>query len=254
MNLEIGVAWALGIVLATVRSGAFVIAGGLIPRSIPKTIRASPAIAFGVLVAHPISSTSDAGALVVLAAMNGLIGIGLGWLLGLAVTPFQVAGSLLDMGSGLTAGALFDKESHTSPGPVSKITNLAGLTLIIAVGGLGLSARVLDASVHAVALDGKLNGFAVLGPVATLAVSRAMRAGIELALPITSVLFLAEVGFGLLSRLAPQINAFLVGLPLKLLTLLLLLGSFVVVFPATADRTIADALAMIRTALRTFGG
>jgi flagellar biosynthesis protein FliR len=117
-----------------------------------------------------------------------------------------------------------------------------------------LSARVLDASVHAVALDGKLNGFAVLGPVATQAVSRAMRAGIELALPITSVLFLAEVGFGLLSRLAPQINAFLVGLPLKLLTLLLLLGSFVVVFPATADRTVADALAMIRTALRTFGG
>jgi flagellar biosynthetic protein FliR len=253
-TFDIPIGWALGLALGTVRAGAFVAAGGFVPRSIPRMARATPAIAFGLLIGHPLPATLDAGQLVVLAAMNAFIGFSLGWLLGLAVQPFQIAGTLLDTASGMTVGSLFDKDSMTSPGPISKIVNHAGTTLIIILGGLGVSARVLFASVQAVALDGNLHAFAIVGPSTARVVSRVFRAGIELALPITSVLFLIELTLGLVSRVAPQVNAFLLGLPIKLLTVLFLISSLVVVFPATADRAIADGLATVRTVLRTFAG
>lgn len=253
-TFDIPIGWALGLVLGTVRAGAFVAAGGFIPRSIPKMARATPALAFGVLIGHPLDGSLPVGDLVVYTVMNAFIGAVLGWILSLAVQPFQIAGTVLDTASGMTVGALFDKESGTAPGPLSRIVNHAGTTLIIILGGLGVAARVLDASTRAVALDGNLHAYSIIGPTTARVVSQVFRAGIELALPITAVLFVIELTLGLVSRVAPQINAFLIGLPIKLLTVMLLMGSFVVVFPATTDRAVADALTTVRGILRAFAG
>ncbi len=253
-TFDLPIGWALGLVLGTIRAGAFVAAGGFVPRSIPKRARATPAIACGGLIGTPIHGALPVGDLVVLTVMNAFIGASLGWLLGLAVQPFQIAGTMLDTASGMTVGALFDKESMTSPGPISKIVNHAGMTLIIILGGLGVSARVLYASVQAVALDGNLHSYSIVGPSTARVVSRVFKAGVELALPITAVLFLIELTLGLVSRVAPQVNAFLLGLPIKLLTVMFLISSLVVVFPATADRAIADGLDTVRGVLRVFAG
>ena len=253
-TFDIPIGWALGLALGTVRAGAFVAAGGLIPRSIPKAVRATPAIAFGAFIGHPLRNDPDVGQLVALAFMNAFVGFSLGWLLGLAIHRFQTAGAMIDLTSGLTIGSLFDKESMNTPGAVSKIIDHAGMTLIIVGGGLGLAAKVLVASTQAVALDGHLHSAAVIGPVAGRALSGVMRGGLELALPIVSVLFLIEITLGLVSRVAPQMNPFLLGMPIKILTTFMLLGGLVVVVPATADRAVAEALSTVRTVLRAFAG
>jgi flagellar biosynthesis protein FliR len=231
-DLEIG--WAMGLVLGTVR--------------------ATPAIAFGVVIGQPLDGGLTTGELVTLVAMNAFIGFVLGWLLGLAIQPFAVAGSILDLASGLSVGALFDPESGSTPGSLSRMIDLGGRTLIIIAGGLGIAAQVLHASVQAVALDGSLQAASVIGPTAARAVSQFMRAGLELALPVLAVLFLVELTMGLVSRVSPQINVFLLGMPIKLLTTFLLMGSLVSVFPATADRAVASTLAIIRSVLRSFAG
>ena len=252
-TIDVTTAWAYGMTLATLRTGAFVVGGGLIPKSLPKVVRGTPALAFAAVICRPVVGNPDVSTLVVAAFTNSVIGFILGWLLGLAVHPFQVAGTLLDISTGLTVGALFDKESGTTPGPIARICTMAGMTLIIVLGGLGISAKVLAASVDAVALDGSLHSVPGMGPIATRAVTGMIRSGIQLALPITAVLFIAEVAFGLLSRTAPQINSFLVGLPLKLMSMFFLFGGLVVVFPGVADRALADGVANVRSALSLLG-
>jgi flagellar biosynthetic protein FliR len=241
-------------VLATLRTGAFVAGGGLIPKSIPRVLRGTPALAFALVIARPVQGNPDMSTLVVAAFTNTVVGYVLGWLLGLAVHPFQVAGTMLDTSAGLTVGALFDKEMGNTPGPISRIMTTAAMTLVIVLGGLGLAAKVLAASVDAVALDGTLHALPGMGPIATRAATGVIRSGVQLALPITAVLFIAELAFGLLSRTAPQMNSFLVGLPLKLLSIFFLLGGLVVVFPGVADRALADGVNNIRNALGLFGG
>lgn len=253
-TFDIEVGWGLGLALGTVRAGAFMAAGALIPRSMPRSVRAAPAIAFGVMIGRPIDTTLELDQLATAAVMNAFIGFALGWVLGLALTPFQVAGTILDMSSGLTVGALFDPETETTPGALSRFVELAGRTLIIVAGGLGVSAKVLSASVQAVALDGELHAAGIVGPTATRAVGMVMRSGLELALPVVAVLFLLEITLGLVSRVAPQANAFLLGMPVKLLATMALMGTLVTVFPATADRVLADALDAVRTLLRSFAG
>jgi flagellar biosynthetic protein FliR len=253
-TVDIPIGWALGLAMGTVRAGAFVAAGGLVPRSIPRAIRATPALAYGVLIGVPLETTPDVPHLVTLAAMNAFIGAAMGWLLGLAFLRFQTAGAFIDISSGLTVASLFDQETMSTPGALSRIIDQAAITLVIVGGGLGIAAKVLVASTQAVALDGSLHAAALVGPSASRAVGSAVRAGLELALPVVAVLFLIELTLALVARSAPHMNAFLLGMPVKILTAILLVAGLIVVFPATAQRAVADAVATVRTVLRAFAG
>ena len=253
-SFDLPIDWALGLALGTVRTGAFVAAGGLIPRSMPRTVRATPAIAFGILIGRPLTTQPDVAHLVTLAVMNAFIGFSLGWLLGLALQRFQTAGAFIDVTSGLTIGSVFDRETMNTQGAISRIVDHAAMTLVIIGGGLGMAAKVVVASVQAVPLDGSLHSAAIVGPVAGRALSTVVRAGLELALPVVGVLFLIELTLGLVARAAPQMNAFLLGMPVKILTTMMLVGGLVVVFPANAQRAVADAVASVRTVLRAFAG
>lgn len=236
MTIEISVGWALGLALAVTRAGALVALCALVPRAIPRVARGVLAIALGLLIAEPIGdSTIGAGELAVDAFTNLAIGAAVGWFLGLSVAAFQIAGTLVDLGSGVTLGSVFDPDTGGNPGPFTRFYTVAIQALVIAGGGLMLVTQVLWASTRAIALDGRLRGFGPLGPAAAESFSQMFRFGVQLALPVVALLFVAEVAFGLLSRLAPQINMFLIALPVKTLLAISLVGTASVLFPRAAD-------------------
>lgn len=237
MSIEISVAWALGIALAIARSGAFIALCAFVPRAIPRVARGSLALAIGVLIAAPVQNAQmGAGELAVNAFTNLVIGGVLGWFLGLAVAAFEVAGTLVDLGSGVTLGSVFDPETGSTPGPFTRFYTVAAQVLIVAGGGLMLVTQILWASTRAVALDGRLVGLRALGPAAADRFSDMFRFGVQLALPVVAILFVAELAFGLLSRMAPQINMFLIALPVKTLLSIALVGTAAAMFPSAVDQ------------------
>jgi flagellar biosynthetic protein FliR len=239
-ELDISAGWAIGLALAVTRAGAFVALCAFVPRTIPALGRTALGLAFGVLIAQPVGQVAaPADQLVTAAFVNVVIGGVLGWFMGLAIHLFQVAGSVVDTSSGVSLGAVFDPDSQTTPGPFSRFFTLGGQALVMALGGLTVMAQALWLSTRVVALDGRLGNLRPLGDAATDSLSAFYLQGVELALPIAGVLFVGELAFGLLSRLAPQINTFLVGLPLKTLVTMAMLGSAAVLFPRFADRAIA---------------
>jgi flagellar biosynthetic protein FliR len=252
MQADLSGDWVIGLALAVVRSAALVGACAFVPRVIPGLGRAILAIALGVLVAVPAGSVSMSAAdLAVAAFTNAVIGFVVGWFLGLLAFVFQVGGSVVDMSSGVSLGSVFDPDAGNSPGPFARFYTIAGQTLIIAAGGLTIVAQALWASTKVVALDGRLSSMGFLGDAATGTVSELFRSGVELALPVAAVLFVAEVAFGLLSRLAPQVNMFLIALPVKTLMVLSMMGTACVLFPRYADHAIDGGLA---TVSRLLGG
>ncbi len=252
LELSVSTSWAIGLALAVTRAAAFVAMCSFVPRSIPSMGRSAFAIALGLLVCEPISAPDASAAhLAVLAAVNVLIGGILGWFLGLASHLFQVAGTVVDTASGITLGAVFDPDSGTTPGPLARFFTLGAQTLIIALGGLSVMAQVLWLSTRAIPLDGSLGELSPLGAEASDRLSALFQRGVELALPIAAVLFVGELAFGMLSRMAPQINTFLMGLPLKTLIVLSMLGSACVLFPRFADQAIASG---VDSVTRLLGG
>ncbi len=252
LDLDVSVAWAIGLSLAVARAGALIALCAWVPRSMPRLARSALALSLGLLTAAPVtmpaaSVTSD---LVVTMFVNLTVGALVGWVLGLPLHLFSVAGTVIDTSSGITLGSVFDPETRTTPGPVAMLYSFTAQALVIAAGGLVVVTQVLWLSTRVIALDGRLGTIGGVSAEVVDSVSMLFRRGVELSLPITAVLFVGEIAFGLLSRMVPQINMFLVGLPAKTLLTVSMLGSAAVLFPRFTDEVIASGTA---AALRLLG-
>lgn len=253
LDLNLSVAWSMGLTLAVARAGAFVAFCPFIPRSLPAQGRASLAIALGLFIASPVPTPADIqmADLVVNTVINITVGGLIGWFLGTPIHLFQVAGTVIDNTSGITLGSVFDPEAGGTPGPIARAYTLTASTIIVATGGLTIVTQILWATTRVVALDGRMGSISAIGTVATDQLSEMFRRGVELSLPIASVLFVGELAFGLLGRMVPQLNMFLVGLPLKTLLTLSMLGTASVLFPRYVDQLVSSGA---DTALRMLGG
>jgi flagellar biosynthetic protein FliR len=79
----------------------------------------------------------------------------------------------------------------------------------------------------------------------TNGVSQMFLATLQIAGPLCVVLFLADVGLGLLSRVAPALNAYAMGFPLKILMTVMLAGGVFLALPGVVQSLTGDAADMV---------
>jgi flagellar biosynthetic protein FliR len=68
------------------------------------------------------------------------------------------------------------------------------------------------------------------------AVTQLFVSALQIAGPLLVVLFIADIGLGVLNRIAPQLNAFSLSFPLKITLTLLLAGLGMTLFPQLITR------------------
>lgn len=253
LDLHIDAAWAAGLVLSITRMAGFVVASPLLGRAIPAPGRLAVTMVLGVFFASPMQATPTLELLLSAGLMNAAVGVVLGFLTGVIISLFPVAGTIIDITSGLAAASIMDPTTGQQGAVFSRLFNLTGLALFYVVGGLGLIVRGLALSVEAIPLDGSVSPDASLAGLATRLTHKLVVAGAEVAMPVLAALFLTELILGLASRFAPQANVFLLGLPAKLLIAFSMAGLSLMMFPEAIDGvlrvmhdTFVDALAGLR--------
>lgn len=254
MDLVLDAQWAVGYLLAMTRVAAFVVATPLLPRSIPMTGRAGFVVVVGLPLTSPIPGAGLPD-LFVGAAVNVAVGLVLGYLTGVVLHLFTVAGDALDVTSGLSVAAVLDPLTGGRGAVFGRLFPMAAVTIFLAIGGLGALVHGLAASVVAIPLDGAIQLHPGMVELAITITGRLLVAGVELALPAVASLFLSEVVLGLASRFAPQANVLMLGLPLKVLVLLSTVGLVLLLFPEAMgglldliDATFVDGIAGLRPA------
>lgn len=252
MELALDARWASGLLLAMIRVAAFVVATPLLPRSIPVVGRAGVVIVLAFALTSPMLDSS-VPSLLAAATVNIVVGLVLGFLTGVVLHLFTIAGDVLDVTSGLSVAAVFDPLTGDRGAVLGRLFPLAAVTIFLVVGGLPALVRGMAASVQAIPLDGSVRLDPGLVTVAVEVTGRLLVAGVELALPAVAALFLSEVVLGLASRFAPQANVLMLGLPLKILLLLTTVGTVVLLFPEAMagmmelmERTFVDAIDGLR--------
>jgi flagellar biosynthetic protein FliR len=70
-------------------------------------------------------------------------------------------------------------------------------------------------------------------------------ASVQIAGPLAVVLFLADAGLGLLTRVAPALNAFALGFPLKILITLMLGGLILAALPGIVSSLTGQSVATL---------
>lgn len=254
LRLAVDPAFGVGLLLAMTRVAAFVVSSPVLGKSWPATARLGLVIALSLFVSRPVAGIDEVGPLIVAAAANVAIGLSLGFLSGVILYLFTVAGSLIDIAGGLAVAQVFDPSSGALTSVYGKLFGQAAVALFVVLGGLHVLVRGLYGSVELIPLDGDVRLDGALAEAAVQAVADVMYGGVELALPVLSSLVVAEVVLGLASRFAPQANVLLLGLPAKLLLTMTVSGAVVVTLPASVRGIVVDMSTTMTDVLRVMAG
>jgi flagellar biosynthetic protein FliR len=199
--------------------------------AVPARVRAATAVAF-VVVAFPSLEAGSPGAgwsvgvveFVALLAKETFVGFTLGFVASLVFEAVQVAGRIVDVQRGSTMAEVFAPELQ------SRVSELGQLKLQLAV------VLFLLFGLHRYFISALLKSFEVIpvgafprmaagwGPAAadvTRVSGEVLSVGVQLAAPAVVALLATDLLFGLVNRVAPQINVFFLSLPVKMLVGLL---------------------------------
>ncbi|KIU02508.1 flagellar biosynthetic protein FliR [Frigoribacterium sp. MEB024] len=242
--MSFDLSWLEATLLAAVRMTAFlVIAPPFSYRAFPARVKAMLGIGLALAVAPRVTPgyvSLETGPFVMALVLELVVGAVLGFLVFVAFGAVQAAGSLIDLFGGFTLAQAFDPQSMVNGAQFTRLFQMTALALMFATGGYQLIIGGLTRSFDAVPLG---LGMDLSRPVEllTTGVSQLFLSTIQIAGPLCVVLFLADVGLGLLSRVAPALNAYAMGFPLKILMTVMLAGGVFLALPGVVASLTGDA-------------
>jgi flagellar biosynthetic protein FliR len=159
-----------------------------------------------------------------------LIGTLIGFAADLAFGAIQVAGAAMGLGSGFESGRIFNPALGEGGSAFDQIFVMTATMVFLVIDGHHLVLIALQKTFATLPLNGPLPFNSLESVMVTT--STFVVAGIQLALPVMAALLLADLTLGLLARVAPQVQVYFLGLPVKVAVSLLALGmTFAVISP-----------------------
>lgn len=226
--------WALLFVMVRV-GAAFIAAPVFSAVSIPLIVRVSLSGAIGVLVltAHPVTPPAQIfSALTILAvAAEALVGFAIGFVLQIAFAAPVLASELIGTSMGISFASAIDPQNGHSTPALGQFFSMM-LTLLF----LALNGHLILVEMIVKSYDALPPGHAWLAPEQLRNIvffgGYTFVAGLLLALPVGFLLFCLNLVVGMISRAAPALNLFAIGLPASLAVGVI---SLAIAFPAMGD-------------------
>lgn len=248
MPLEVATDPLVAGLLASVRAGAWLaIAPPFSSRAIPAPVKALLSVAIGlpaITIAGQSVPALEVAPLLSAVALQVVVGAALGFLCYLVLVAVQTAGDLLDVFGGFSLAFAFDPLMQTGNAVLGRFYQMTALALLLASGGYLVMLGGFLRSYQAIPLDGGLD-LGTLAAVLQDGVGQMLLAALQIAAPLLAVLFLADVALGLLTRVAPALNAFALGFPFKILLTLLLVSAGFIALPGIVGDLARQAGALI---------
>ena len=242
MNLVITQSTVVAYVLALSRAVAWVfVCPPFGTRMVPVQIKVGFSAALALALAPKMTNTHiplDPAPLMSAAALQVGAGLALGFLGIIIFSAVQSAGSLIDLFGGFSLAHALDPITGANTSIFGRFYNVLAITLLFAIDGHLLLVKGFLTSFDAAPLTSL--SAQDIGHVLSSNLSTFFIAALEIAAPLVAALFLADIALGLLARVAPQMNVFLLGLPLKVLVVLLLAGLTLPLMPDVVSHLVRN--------------
>ncbi|MHA6669635.1 flagellar biosynthetic protein FliR [Homoserinimonas sp. A447] len=248
MELAFSMGWIEAVMLAGVRMTAFIfIAPPFSYNAFPARIKAMLGIGLALAVSPQVvpgyvehELPGFLGALV----MEIVVGAVLGFLVFIVFAAVQSAGSMIDLFGGFQMAQGFDPQSMINGAQFARLFHMTALALLFASGGYQLIIGGLARSFSALPIGG---GIDLAAPAEAMVhgVTQMFLASVQIAGPLLVVLFLADAGLGLLTRVAPALNAFALGFPLKIFLTVTLAAVVFVAMPSIVSSLTGEAVGLL---------
>jgi len=248
MTIEVQAAWVASVYLMSLRFGTLILVGPIFSGiSGLVNIRVLFTLAMSLVFVSALPTTSlyqptDLGMFVLASMQEVFVGMTLAFGVLAAFAAFSVAGKVFDIQSGLGIGSVFDPVTRSGAALSATMFNMLAVAVFFGMEGHHALMRGIAFSAEQVPLG---QGFSVLSPeLAIRQFGLAFSLGMTLIAPVIFCLFMIEAILAVLSRVLPQMNAFIVGVPLKIAVGIAVL--------ALAMETIAPVMRKIYAAIFRF--
>lgn len=229
MAISAQLPWLLTVMLVSVRLGVVVIMTPVFSLiGLPVKIRLlfvlalSATLVSGMEPGFAAPAIDSPGSLALAAAHEFLIGslLAFGLLAGFAA--FQFAGRIMDIQLGFGVAGLIDPTTRAPAPLLGTVLNMAAVLTFFVIGGHRLLLKGLAFSLQQIPPGSALRGVPldqVLAQFGAMFVFAAL-----LAAPVMTVVLLVDIAMAVMARTMPQMNVFIIGLPLKILVGLIVLA------------------------------
>jgi flagellar biosynthetic protein FliR len=178
------------------------------------------------VLAHSLPPIPDQPAVFVLLMMSeAVIGIFIGTVMRILIAALDTAGMIVSIQASFSNALIFNPVTAVQGSLVGALYSMMGVTLLMMsdMHHVMLASLVESYKVYPV-LQGMPEAKSLF-EVISRAVSVSFLVGTQIAMPFIIVGLIIQIGFGLLSRLMPQIQIFFLAQPVQIAACLLLLAS-----------------------------
>jgi flagellar biosynthetic protein FliR len=209
---------ALAGLLATRIGGALLIAPVFSAQPVPRMLRAT-LLALLTMTALPALMAAGATPPVLSPATflaEMLIGIAIGMGAAVFVGAAEVAGDLIGVQSGLSGAATLDPFTQAHTTALADFMKMLVVVLILSLDGHILILEALTASTQLIPVGAGIAAEQGLGALVATG-GRLFSIGLQIAAPVTAAVFVSNLAMGVLARIAPQLQVFMLAYPLQIM-------------------------------------
>ena len=245
MELHISGAWLLAVFFASIRLGVVFLAspwfGGF---QVPRSFRVLFTLAFALNLVSTLGPetwaalpTSTAG-VIAAAGAELVLGALFAFALECAFAAFQFGGQLLDSQIGFGIANLIDPVTRAQSPLLGVALNMFALMLFFSLDAHHLVVRGMMWSLQAVPpglANPSIDPVAVISQFGTV-----FTTGLQMVAGVSVLILLLDLGIAAMSRTMPQMNVFIVSIPLKVLVGIVVLALSLPYMMAAIERSFSD--------------
>lgn len=234
----------LSLLLTLPRIYAFLATSQLLaPTAVPRMVRTAAILSLAIVAApvnYPYVESFDrtVPSFALFFAKEYAIGFVLGYIIGWIFWAVQSAGAFIDNQRGAAIAASIDPMQGHETSPIGILFSQAFLTYVFITGAV---LPLFGLLYQSFAIWPAVRGMPILSPefpVLALAIAdQAMKMVVVIAGPIVAIMFLAEFALAMVSRFAPQVQVFILAMPIKSgLAIFILIFYFSRLLPYATDQ------------------
>jgi flagellar biosynthesis protein FliR len=206
---------------------------------------AAISIALAPIASRHHAIPTDPLAFALLFAHEALIGLAFAFALGVLAAAVQAGASLVDTLSGFSLGASLDPITGSQNAVLGQVYSIFAVMIFVITGGVQLMIMGVARSYSLVPL-GSSPSPSQFAALALHGLESVPVIGLELVAPVLIALVVTDVALGLLARSVPQMNAFMLGLPAKVILAFAVVAASL---PFVATHLQGDLVQALTTAL-----
>ncbi len=183
-----------------------------------------------------------------------LVGLLIGLIAFIILSAVQIAGGFIDFQMGFAVANVIDPQTGAQSPLIGQYFYIFALLFLLSVNGHYLLIDGIINSYQFVPLESFISFNDLFSEYIIKTFNKMFLIAFQMAIPLVGCLFLVDVALGIIARTVPQLNVFVVGLPLKIAVSFTVLLFFIAIYIMLARMLFETMFEAMRDLMAILGG